>query len=103
LTVGVKENDPDASLIDFRRMKLVRIETNLNRNLSEHYKKHFKGSVEIELPSERTEPIGLIFYDGSIMLLWAKPGRDFKVWTRAFECFVQRNQDTSPTYWLPRR
>jgi len=84
ISVGDSENDKDPSVIEIRRNKLVRVETNLYRELPDDYPKNFKKAVDIALPNQRTEPIGLVFEDGSIILLWAKPGKEFKVWTRSF-------------------
>lgn len=46
-------------------------------------------------------PIGLTFADSSVMLLWARPGKDFKIWSRAFRRFVNLNahQQADQTTW----
>ena len=55
------------------------------------YLPRFKSTSEVTLPQDRNQPIGLTFADTSVMLLWARPGKDFKIWSRAFRRFVNLN------------
>lgn len=69
---------------EFRRHRLVHVETNLLNKFPSDYNWFFAGKSKSdvqELPKNTTEPIGLTFSDGSMMLLWARPGKNFKVWT----------------------
>lgn len=46
-------------------------------------------------------PIGLTFADSSVMLLWARQGKDYKIWSRAFKRFINldRKQQADKTTW----
>ena len=54
------------------------------------------------MPDGRTEPLGLIFANGNLMLLWAKPGNELTYWTRAFKRFstpIVGSQDESNQFF----
>ena len=78
-------DDTDGTTIEFRTNRLAHVETNLRRQIWELHE--FENVKEV--PGGRSEPIGLIFTNGNLMLLWAKPGKEFKYWTRAFKRFVK--------------
>lgn len=85
-------DDKCGTAIEFRRNNLVHVETELSREIPESTQawSGSKKSVfsDLTLPDVRREPIGLCFADGSAHLLWARPGKDFKVWSRALKRFV---------------
>ena len=85
LYVGENPDDKDGTTIEFRSNRLANVETTLMREIWEL--SEFKSVNSI--PGGRSEPIGLIFTNGNLMLLWAKPGKEFKYWTRAFKRFIK--------------
>ena len=85
----------DPTVHELRRNRLVKVDTDLSSQLCADYKRYLpkgKASSDIVLPQDRTKPIGLTFADASVMLLWARPGKDFKIWSRAFKRFVQQDE-----------
>ena len=87
--------DMSGNTVEFRRNGLVHVDTALLRsmpytgsNVGGSRGKAASALTDLALPEDRTEPIGLCFADGNIMLLWARAGKDFKVWSRALKRFV---------------
>ena len=108
-TLTVSEGPSDIihdTIFELRRNRLVHVDTNLRRRLPPDYKRFFpKGKIsdKVTLPDEMTEPIGLTFSDASVMLLWARKGKDYKIWTRAFKRFVtldERQKVDRTTWWM---
>ena len=65
-------------------MRLVHVECNLSQ-LQQKESSNTGFSVKNKaVLGERTAPFCLIFANGNLMLLWSKPGKEYKYWTRAF-------------------
>ena len=108
LATGYNAQQPHAQVTELRRCRILSVDTNLRRELPSDYEKYFpKSKGKLTLPTDRTEPFGVTFSDGTMMLLWARPGKDFKVWTRAFTRFMistaEDDLDRSKTAWLVQR
>lgn len=90
LYIGEDPTDESGMTIEFRTNRLVHVESELksdDRILAAQFKSN-SASARVEMPDGRTEPFGLVFSNGNLMLLWAKPGKEIKYWCRAFRRFV---------------
>lgn len=89
LYIGESPSDTNGKKLEFRTNRLAHVECFVGRKVDELELFQSNSSAnKVAFFEGRTEPIGLIFAKGNVMLLWAKRGKEFKYWTRAFKRLV---------------